>query len=710
MKKSKYAKGLIWFLLVFSIQVQADGQTSASKSELKKAADDFKSLRYASAIKHLVKVTDEDSLNTAAKEMLAFSYKMTKNYNKTLTWYEKLTKEKNIKPEWALYYAEALANNQMYERSEGWYRKYLTLAPADKRAAALAASNKISLRKNSGYWKASFLNINTLSSEYAPVYYKNGLLFSSNRKTESLTKRIFQWDNSPFTNLYTVNQLKDLKIVNPDSLMIAAKTKSDLVFKFNDDDTAPTSNDTRNLGIYSTSFQRDTLQSLLASSVKPSLLKGGVNTKYHEGSAAVFPDGSIIFTRNNFIGGVTLKSKEGINKLKLYTANGNNLNQITEFPYNDDNFSNGHPALNQDGTILIFSSDTPGGFGGTDLYYCVRSGAGQWTRPINLGKQINTEGNEMFPYLDSAGTLFFASTGLPGLGGLDLFEVPIKEMKPLSAPKNMGVPFNSSKDDFSLIKSTDGKSGFFSSNRRGNDDIYQFNRASQLIIFEGQITDAKTNIPLAGSRLIMRHLDGSDTIKTNSRGEFRRILPRETDFETVAQKIGYVNSMGFVTSLGISQDSVIKVNIKLNKTENLQQFVLNHCDSLKKVFAVKNIFYDLDRSEVRNDAHPALNELFNLMRKYPQIMVITSSHCDSRASEDYNRTLSLHRGESAKAYLVSKGINSNRIRVEYYGKTRLINRCFDDVPCSEADQQLNRRTEFDVILNGVNISQLNCND
>jgi outer membrane protein OmpA-like peptidoglycan-associated protein len=710
MKLSICIKGLIWFSLVFLIKTQADGQITMSNGEMKKATDDFKSLRYASAIKQLIIITDKDSTNLAAIEMLAYSYKMVKDYSKTLVWYEKLSKEKNIKPEWSLYYAEALANKQMYERSEGWYRKYLTLAPGDKRAAALAVFNQISLSKNTGTWKASFLNINTLSSEYAPVFYKNGLLFSSNRKTESITKRIFSWDNSPFTNLFIVDRLKDLKIVNPDSLMNATQTKSVSVYKFNDDDTAPTSNDTKNLGIYSTSFQKDTLQSILASSVKPRLLKGKVNTRYHEGSAAIFPDGSIIFTRNNFFRGATHTSKEGINKLKLYTANGNNLNHVTEFPYNDNNYSTGHPALNIDGTILIFASDMPGGFGGTDLYYCVRSGAGQWTRPINLGKQINTEGNEMFPSLDAASNLFFASTGLPGFGGLDLFEVSLKEMKPISAPKNMGVPFNSSKDDFSLIKSPDGRSGFFTSNRRGNDDIYQFNRASQLIIFEGQITDARTHLPLAGSTLIMRHLDGSDTLKTNAKGEFRRALPRETDFKTIAQKTGYVSSMGFVTSLGITQDSVIKVEIKLNKTGNLQQFVFNHCDSLKQVFAVKNIFYDLDKAEIRHDAHPALDELVNLMNKYPEITVITSSHCDSRASEDYNRTLSLHRGKSAKTYLISKGINANRVRVEYYGKTRLINRCFDDVPCSEADQQLNRRTEFDIILNGVNISQLNCDE
>lgn len=208
----------------------------------------------------------------------------------------------------------------------------------------------------------------------------------------------------------------------------------------------------------------------------------------------------------------------------------------------------------------------------------------------------------------------------------------------------------------------------------------------------------------------MHHLDGTDTIKTDNQGRFKRELPAETDYEVTAQKLGYINNIQFTTSVGIQKDSVINLDIRLNRTESAQQYVLNHCDSLKKVFSVKNIYYDLDRSEIRPDARGALNELVELMRKYPEITIITSSHCDSRASEEYNRNLSLRRGEAAKQYLVARGIQSDRIKVEYYGKTRLVNRCYDGVNCSEEDQQLNRRTEFDVILNGVNITRENCSD
>lgn len=711
MKQRIYKLTIIAILLVLTglQQVQAQSSKAADKA-FKKAAVEFNALRYVSAIPKLLDVIKIDPDYVKAQEMLAYSYRMIKNYSQSLIWYEKLSQQKTLDPKWALYYAEALANSQQYERSEGWYRKYSALAPGDKRATSFATSNTNDFNKNIGNWKVSFVNINSSGDDYAPAYYKDGLIFSSNRKVQQLTKTVFGWNNTPFTDIYRVVSLKDIKNVNADSLLAAGQASTNRNYKFNDDDTAPTSNDSKTLGAYNPSIERDTLALLLSKKINITPINGNINTKFHEAAPAVFPDGSIIFTRNNHYNGSTKTSEEGINKLKLFIASGPNLDKITPFPYNSNEYSVGHPTLSKDGKILIFASDMPNGFGGTDLYYSVSSGNGQWTRPVNLGKNINTEGNEMFPFFDKDNTLYFSSTGHPGLGGLDLFEVELKEMKASSRPRNMGVPINTPTDDFALIRSEDGKSGFFSSNRRGNDDIYRFSRSTSRILLEGTVTDARTRLPLAGSRILMRHLDGTDTLRTDSKGYFKRELPREMDYETTAQKIGYVNSIGFVSSLGITQDTTIRLDLKLNKTENAQQYVLNNCDSLKKVFAVQNIYYDLDRYEIRPDAKPALDELVALMRKYPEITVLTSSHCDSRASEEYNRKLSLNRGGTAKAYLVSKGISASRVKIEYYGKTRLVNRCFDGVPCSEADQQLNRRTEFDVILNGVNITRQNCND
>ncbi|WP_069660027.1 OmpA family protein [Arcticibacter eurypsychrophilus] len=698
---------ICFYILTTFVINTAFAQSSRDKLMLQ-ATSDFQSLKYLNAIANLEKVLAIDSGNVQALEMIAFSYRQTKKYPEALTWYEKLSKQKPLKQEWVLYYAEALANAQQYERSENWYRAYLSMVPSDKRASAFARSNTGSLSPNSEFWKVALTNLNTSASEYSPVYYKQGLLFNSNRAMGATIKKVFPWDNTPYTNLFYIAKLSDIGDVNSDAIgSNRADSKNSSVY--NDDDTAPTSNDSRTLGQYNSSFYLDSSGTMMHPNRNIHLLKGNVNTRFHEGPAAVFPDGSLIFTRNNYYKGTAKKSKTGINKLKLYLATGKNLDKITEFPYNSNEYSTGHPALTADGNILIFSSDMPGGFGGTDLYYSVRSGT-QWTRPINLGKQINTEGNEQFSSLSKDGTLFFSSTGHAGLGGLDVFEVMLKDMKPQYNPRNLGMPINSSKDDFGLIRSDDGKSGYFSSNRTGNDNIYNFSQATYRISLEGLVTDARTRIALAGSRLLLKTLDRIDTITANSRGEFKYNLKKETDYEVTAQKLGYISQMVFTTSVGITTDSVIRLDMKLNKTESLQQYVINNCDSLKRVFAVDNIYYDLDRDEIRSDARPSLDALAALMKRHPEMTVITSSHCDSRASEGYNRNLSLRRGGSAKNYLVSKGISGSRVKIEYYGKTRLVNRCYDGVVCSEANQQLNRRTEFDVIINGVNLTQQNCND
>ncbi len=690
-------------LLIFGPANLVQAQVPVN-AELKKATADYNAFKYAAAIDRLQKVVKADSTNVKVIEMLAYSYKFTNNYKQALSWFEELSKQPVLKPDWALNYASQLAIDEQYERSESWYRRYLTLIPNDKRAANLAQAGK-KLDRKAGIWNVGYTNLNTAGSEYAPIFYNDGLIFSSNRQSGRILKRVFEWDNSPFTSLYAVPDLNAIKVLNPDSInsLDAANTK-----KKNDDFTAQTSNDTKTLGQYNN--ERSLVTDAFALDNISSLLPGKVNSKYHNGAAAVFPDGSIIFTRNNYNQGVVQKSTEGIIKLKLYTASGKNLRKISEFPYNSNEYSTGHPALNKQGNILIFASDMPGGYGGTDLYYSVRSGKGPWTRPVNLGKKINTEGDEMFPYLDDENRLFFASNGHTGFGGLDIFQIMLKEMKGVGEPVNLGRPINGSTDDFSLVMSDDGKSGFFSSNRRGGDDIYKFNRNQQLITLQGIVFDAATKLPLRNTRILMRNLDGTDTLRTDVNGAFNKVLPPETDYELTAQKIGYINKISYVSSEGIVKDSIIKKDIYLKSTEDSQQFVLNNCDSLKKVFAVENIYYDLDKYAVRADAIPALNSLAELMRRHPEITIITSSHTDSRASEQYNRRLSLQRGASAKAYLVSKGISPSRISIEYYGKTRLVNRCFEGIPCSEADQQLNRRTEFDVILNGVNITRQTCGD
>ncbi|WP_129713781.1 OmpA family protein [Pedobacter sp. SYP-B3415] len=629
---------------------------------LRKATEAYEAFQYTVAINTLLEFKKKYPYYVPATEMLADSYRQTKNYERALHWYGQLVTEEKVKPEWALHYAEALASSEQYELSEQWYRKYLTLVPSDKRAQAFARTDVRRFTKNSGDWRVFYTNINSPATEYSPIYYKEGLMFSSNRTVNSAY--VFQWDRSAFTDLYYIDRLDRVEL-----------------------DTAE--------------FKNKTL-------MPARKLNGHINSSYHEGSAIILPEGSLMFTRNNYNAGRSRTSSTGVNKLKLFTAKGKDWNEIEEFPYNDDEYSVGHPALSPKGDVLIFVCDKKGGYGGTDLYYSVRTGPeGLWGKPVNLGPKINTEGDEMFPYWDKDNKLYFSSTGHPGLGGLDIFETTLRDLKPLYPPVNLGSPINSPVDDFGIITNDERDKGFFSSNRTGNDDIYAFEHKVFKITLTGLVIDALTRERLANSTVAIAADGATKIVKTDGDGKFALELEKETDYDLLASKAAYLNNGKFLTTTGIKTDQNLNVVIELRKPATDQQWVLDHCDSLKRVFVANPVYYDLDKYNIRSDAQPDLNRLAALMKAHPEMSVITSSHTDTRASVAYNKKLSLNRGNSVKSYLISKGISASRIRVEYYGKSRLVNNC-NDQPCSEAMQQRNRRTEFEILINGVNLSRLDC--
>ncbi len=701
MKKITFKIYFTSLLLVFAFASQGQNKNV----NLKAANNAYKNLKYTETIHLLKPVLANSPDNTSALAMMANSYRLTKQYPEALTYYEKLTQNETNKPEWVLRYAEALANNKEYEKSELWYRKYLLMVPSDRRAVYFSEVDLDKLGKGFS-WDINYMDINTKASEYSPMLYKDGLVFTSNRYQSKPVKHVFAWNNTPFSNLYFVEDLNRISATKVDSSNSNAFASSIKVGKVNDDNTAPTSNDTKIVGVFDPAVYTTVVASGSEGGVK--LIPGNFNTKFHEGSSAVLPDGSIIFTRNNFQGGSKGKSKDGIVKLKMYTAVGPNHTKIVPFEHNNDQYSVGHPAISKDGKLLIFASDMPGGSGGVDLYYSTRLGDNSaWGRPVNMGRKINTEGDEAFPYLDKEGVLYFASNGLAGLGGFDVFSVKLKDLKPIGNPENLGAPFNSSYDDFGVAKTSD-LTGYLSSNREGNDNIYSFVKKEFGIILTGKVTDAVTGLPLTNAVVTLRNGEKEEILPLNSQGEFKKPLLKDTGYELTAKLKGFLPDRRYVGTDGITKDSVIYVPLQLKGTNDVQNYVINHCDSLKKVFDVNNIYYDLDKFFIRTDAVADLNHVASLMTKYPNIEVITKSHCDSRASESYNRVLSLRRGESAKAYLVKNGISANRIKVQYFGKSKLVNGCTDGVPCSEDEQQMNRRTVFEIVYNGINLGLIDC--
>lgn len=698
--------------LGFIIALVLIGQTVFSQSiqkQLIAATNSFKSLKYDLAITQLKPIVAKDSANLGAMVMLAESYRLTKQYPEALKHYEILALKSNPKADWVLRYAESLAIDKAYEKSELWYRKYLSMVPSDRRAASFSKADLEEIGKESS-WIVNYLDMNTPASEYSPMLYKNGLVFTSNKYYAKPVNHVFAWDNTPFSDLYYVKDLNNIREteLKGDSSNITKTNKSG---KFNDDNTALTSNDTKAIGI----FDKKVYTSIDVNKTNEIVpINGKINTKFHEGTSAVLPEGGIIFTRNNYFKSSKGTSKDGKVKLKMYIAKGEDLKGIVPFPYNNDNYSVGHPTVSKDGKVLIFASDMPNGSGGVDLYYSVRINDKQdWGRPVNLGRKVNTEGDEEFPFLDDNNVLYFSSNGLAGLGGLDVFSIQLKDLSPVGVPKNLGAPFNSSFDDFGVAK-TGKLTGYLSSNRLGNDDIYSFVQKQFGIILKGVVTDATTGMPLKNAKVTLRNGEDEEVLELDEKGQFIKPLLKDVGYELKASLVNYLPERKYVGTDGITKDSVIYVPIKLKGVNDIQKFVINNCDSLKKVFHVDNIYYDLDKYFIRTDAESNLKKLIALMVKYTDIKVVTKSHCDSRASESYNRILSLKRGEAAKAYLIKNGIEESRIvdpariSVQYFGKSKLVNGCKDGVPCSEAEQQMNRRTEFEIIYNGINLALIDC--
>ncbi|WP_207536151.1 OmpA family protein [Desertivirga arenae] len=698
-------------IYLLSIILFISSQIFAQKKVIYRTKGDkeFNALRYRAAIQ-LYKLSDTTDQEVIQK--IADSYRAVKDYKNAQAWYQKQAEQADQTAAFYLKYADVLAANGQYEASHKYYNQYLLKKPSDKRAKNLSDSyNKLkSFYKDSADWKIKYLAINTPKDEFSPVFFKRGLIFSSNRDRRWGVRNVFGWTETPFTDLYIVKDTAKIAKVPPANYFYNDEMRATKAHK----QRLPVSvNDTRVLGDITYPRTIADVSSFKDSSVVE-LLRGGLNTAYHDGPAS-FSGGEyyMIYNRNQRDKSNAEDKKNGIYKLNMYSVNylGGTWYNKQPFKFNNTEYSTAHPALSEDGKVLYFVSDMPGGLGGKDIYYSTReSRDAEWSEPKNLGSQVNTEGDESFPYLSKTNKLFFSSDGLSGLGGLDIFSVELKNNLPASEPHNLGYPVNSAKDDFGIILSGDEKSGYLSSNRYGSDDILSFNYDPFILKLEGTVyTDFGGYKRVVENALVkIEHDNQVDSLFTDNMGRFTTRLAPKTDYSITANKAGYSTDSKTTTTKGITKSTTLYTELLLHRPlEKVPAAEITNCQ-LSKLFGLNPIYYDLDKSFIRPDAVPALTRLASLLKQYPQLTVIASSHCDSRASKAYNVGLSLRRSESAKKYLVSLGINPQRIKITYHGETQLTNQCGDDVPCSEEEQQRNRRTEFMIFKNGLNLSNLKC--
>lgn len=374
---------------------------------------------------------------------------------------------------------------------------------------------------------------------------------------------------------------------------------------------------------------------------------------YHEGPLISNNSGTVFYLTRTYFG-KNKSSGVSTNVLELYTYTKSPSGEWTATPFlynGGPDYSVGHAALSKDEHVLYFVSDKPGGLGGTDIWFCELQSDGTWGTPQNAGPEINTVENEMFPVVGIDNTLYFSTNGLPGMGSMDIFS-SVGSKNKWTKPVNLKHPINSSKDDFSFLV-TDSNSGslagYFSSNRKGGkggDDIYSF------ICQNAEDVSATENIAKKADPSAQALL--AESIARNN-NELRQ-------FDTV--------------NVLVTLHPVLRVGATVR---------------------LKDIYYDLDRFDLREDAEASLKELIRTLTANPAMKIELSSHTDSRGNDGYNMQLSQRRAQSVVDYLISMGINKDRLIARGYGETRLLNRCANDVICSETEQQENRRTEFTIL-------------
>ena len=424
------------------------------------------------------------------------------------------------------------------------------------------------------------------------------------------------------------------------------------------------------------------------SSVVP--VTGDVNTIRHEGPLTISADGkTMYFTRNNYLNNRNgKKDREDVNHLKIYRASWQNgkWDNIEELPFSNDSYSVGHPSLSTDGRTLYFASEAPGGLGGSDIYK-VSLDNGTFGTPENMGPKVNTPGNEVFPFIAKNGNLYFSSDGHKGYGLLDVFVLTAEMPEKV---QNLGEPVNSSLDDFAFSYAAEDESkGYVSSNRpggQGGDDIYEMNIFAPLLL-KGRVTDSINKKPIAKANI--RLMDESNRqiafLETDEQGNYSVEVARDQRFPIEAKHIKYDTKTGEVNTSGMD-----------NKTEMVYNIELSPVNDVEYLAEINKIYFDFDKSNIRPDAAAELDKLVDLMKnEYPDLVIEIGSHTDKRGSIAYNKKLAERRAQSTFDYLISQGIQPERI-VTYkgYGEEK------PDVDCdrcSEEQHQLNRRSIFKVV-------------
>jgi outer membrane protein OmpA-like peptidoglycan-associated protein/Tol biopolymer transport system component len=509
---------------------------TAQSGKLKKADNYYNRLAYAYAAGLYEELIASEVDTPVLKAKLATSYYKIGDMVNAEKYFAKMIDSPEATPENYFHYAQALKQNGNYAESDRWMQRFHSADASDMRGISFANNPTYvsQIEKQGDHFTVVNLAVNSATSDFGGYPSVDGkrVYFVSARRNRVMVQNEYTWNSRHFLDLYTsdkeVNgQLNNVRLTGSD-----------------------------------------------------------VNTKYHEGPMCFSPDGKYVYyTRNNISKGKKRRDNQGIQNLKLYRAKVDAEGKWMDeevLPFNSQSYSTGHPAISADGRTLYFVSDMPGGMGGADLYKVAIDENAVPGTPVNLGKEYNTEGQEMFPWIAGDGTLFFSSDGHIGLGGLDVF-VMLTAKNGSHKLLNAGRPVNGNRDDFAFTTNADGRTGYFSSNRdggKGDDDIYSYELIKPFettLMLEGVVADAQTKAILPESKVFLRDEAGNILATTiaDADGKYAFELEPDKRYVVSAMKDSYFDREERVSTISLPENAeTIRRDVALEKDPGLALYAL----------------------------------------------------------------------------------------------------------------------------------------
>lgn len=611
---------------------------------LREADLHYSNFEYSLAATQYENYVKSDS-STAVMLKLADCYRNMNRHEEAVKWYALSIRSEKASATDKLHFAQELRSTGNPESAKSWYDEYLLTNPSDSSAIYQRASCDM-VAVSDPFYDVAVTEIKTSSSCFSPMLF-NGKLYYSAEAPKKPGQQVNYWTGNGYLDIFSASS--------------------------------------------------DNLSD-------PTRLDSTINSDLHESNIVFSADGNKAFFTRSAMKEVQMRRKtkyevsstpDRINVLQICSADlvDGKWTNVQILPFNNENYSCGHPALSLNGNRLFFTSDMPGGTGATDIYYSDFVN-GTWSAPVNAGSDINTSGNEMFPVIANTNgreELFFSSDGWVGYGGLDLYRSAMLDGLPRRA-QHLPAPFNSAGDDFGIAIASDMTYGYFSSNRNnaeGEDRIFKFTRKTPKFFLDLTVVDKESQVPIPNTEVEITNMKTMTDWKliTDSTGHV--LFPSDSNTTYAFKLMCNTYFCGFNNaSIGGYRGSFMDTT---HASVNLEPIVIN------KPIRLENIYYDYNKWNIRPDAAIELDKLVKIMQDNPKIRIELSSHTDSRGSDKYNMNLSQKRAQSAVDYIVSKGIDKGRIYAKGYGESKPLNKCTNGVKCTEEEYQWNRRTEFKVV-------------